>query len=151
MKEIKLWERGDRLSKLVALVDDEDYELVQKYSWWPNKTYRAIYARTNINGNSTYMHQLVLPNINPLLETSHKDGNGLNNQKNFNLELITHAQNLANRSKQKNNTSGHKGVSWDKSRKLWLTQLVIKGVKFSKRFSSLEKASDYYKQLGGIC
>ena len=46
-------------------------------------------------------------------QVDHRDENGLNNQK-YNLRFCTISQNLMNRGKQKNNTTGFKGVSWNK-------------------------------------
>ena len=59
-------------------------------------------------------------------EIDHKDGNGLNNQKS-NLRLITHTQNCMNRDKNKNNTSGYKGVHWHKNYKKWGVQIRVNG------------------------
>ncbi len=56
-------------------------------------------------------------------EIDHRDGNGLNNQRS-NLRFCTHAENMRNRNIQKNNTSGYKGVSWNKNARKW--QAVIK-------------------------
>ncbi len=86
MKEIELH------SKLypgkVALVDDEDYELVSAYRWYPHKTYcNTFYAEITARGHLS-MHQL----ITGYAQTDHKDHNGLNNQRD-NLRDATHPTN----------------------------------------------------------
>ena len=41
-----------------------------------------------------------------------------------NLRLANQSENMQNVSKNKNNTSGYKGVTWDKKRKKWIAQLM---------------------------
>lgn len=41
-----------------------------------------------------------------------------------NLRLATRSQNGSNTTKQKNNTSGYKGVSWSKQYKKWVAQIM---------------------------
>lgn len=56
----------------------------------------------------------------------HKDGNRSNNRIE-NLRAATIGQNHRNRGLQKNNTSGIKGVSWDKRRGKWVASVCTKG------------------------
>src|SRR5580765_6042432 len=90
MREVGLSTPG-----VVALVDDEDWDLVSRYRWHFVKN---RYAQANVRDESTgkkaalRMHKLLMPGI-PLVE--HRDRNGLNNQKN-NLRPATQSQNLAN-------------------------------------------------------
>ena len=51
-------------------------------------------------------------------EIDHKDGDKLNCLDN-NLRICTHAENMRNQKKPKNNTSGIKGVSWHECSKKW--------------------------------
>lgn len=44
-----------------------------------------------------------------------------------NLRLATNAQNHANKPLQSNNTSGVKGVVWDKARSKWIAQIKVGG------------------------
>ena len=108
MKQITLWKRGDRPSGLFALVDDKNYEWLNKFNWWAKRKSNTIYAETRVEGKLVKMHNLILPNTNILLEVDHKNNNGLDNQEN-NLRLGTHSQNMAN-SKSTTNTSGYRGV-----------------------------------------
>lgn len=117
MKEIPLTQ--DK----VALIDDEDFERVNQYKWYAVKAVTgAWYARTIINGDLVYMHQLIM-NTTGQLEIDHKDCNGLNNQK-FNLRYCTRSQNQMNKNKRKNATSSKfKGVSWDYQHQKWRAEI----------------------------
>lgn len=58
-----------------------------------------------------------------------------------NLKLCTNAENSLNSSIQSNNTSGHVGVSWDKSRGKWAAEIRSKGKRERLgRFDKLEDA-----------
>jgi 5-methylcytosine-specific restriction endonuclease McrA len=67
---------------------------------------------THTNLVTQRMHRF-LANVPDDMEVDHWDGNGLNNRKR-NLRIVTHQQNGCNRGPQANNTSGYKGVSWNK-------------------------------------
>lgn len=95
-----------------ALVDDEDYHWLCRFSW---------YAHIGRNGevrprcafsfegkvHSVKMYQLILGGTGRRVD--HIDGNPLNNQKS-NLRPATHTQNMWNRKLQKH-SSNYKGVS----------------------------------------
>ncbi len=53
------------------------------------------------------------------------DGNRIGN-----LREATDAQNLQNRGKQRNNTSGFKGVTWHRGGHKWLAQIEARGAKY---------------------
>lgn len=102
----------------VALIDDEDFELVSKYKWRIQKHKKGFYARTNrrINGKRYYysMHRMVM-NATTGIQIDHRDHNGLNNQK-YNLRFAEPHQNGWNREKTpavngKKCTSVYKGVN----------------------------------------
>ena len=59
-------------------------------------------------------------------EIDHIDGNPSNNAIE-NLRPATHSQNQHNVGKRKNNTSGYKGVNWDKALKKWRAKIRING------------------------
>ncbi len=58
-----------------------------------------------------------------------------------NLRWATTVQNSQNRSMMSNNTSGARGVSWDKVGKRWIATIAIDGVRINLgRFKTLEDA-----------
>lgn len=103
-----------------ALVDDEDFEWLNKYKWY----YCLGYAKraTHKPKKGFLMHREIL-NTPPKLLTDHIDGNKLNNQRN-NLRICTQAENLQNSPKRKTNKSGYKGVCWFKPQQTWKTEIT---------------------------
>ena len=81
--------------------------------------------------------------------------NGIKNDNRIcNLREATISENGMNRTKQRNNTSGYKGVSWDKINKKWSSNIQInRQFKYLGRFDSKEDAYAAYckaaKELHG--
>ncbi|MDD5551392.1 MAG: HNH endonuclease [Candidatus Omnitrophica bacterium] len=101
----------------VALVDDEDYERTTQYRWCAMHINYQWYADRALSKKEpknafTEMHRFIM-NPPKGMMVDHRDGNGLNNQKS-NLRICTRAENMMNRGKQPNNTSGYKGVRINK-------------------------------------
>lgn len=115
MKKISLSKQGKNKGKFVALVDDNDYEELNKYNWMAVRRREDVYYAerlTNKLDNTSKkritMHGSILKT--PLgLFCDHKDGNGLNNQRD-NLRICTRTENVRNQKIQKRNKSGYKGV-----------------------------------------
>ena len=125
MKEIKLT-RGQ-----VAIVDDDDFERINALRWyaeWHSDT-KTFYATRTLprdnNGRRAqlYMHRAILC-AESHMQVDHVNHDTLDNRKE-NLRICTGSQNQANKRKQSNNTSGFKGVSWDKRRCKWLAQISV--------------------------
>lgn len=65
-----------------------------------------------------------------------------------NLRWATRSQNVHNRREiQANNTSGKKGVSYDKERNKWKAFMDIEGKHYMRRFDSYYDAVEYRKSL----
>ena len=74
------------------------------------------------------------------MQIDHKDGNGLNNSID-NLRLVSLGENLKNKSKYTNNTSGCAGVSWHKTHKKWVAYISDAGKRINLGyFKSLDDA-----------
>jgi|SRR5271157_1721466 len=126
MKEIEL-SQG-----YVALVDDEDFESVSEFGWSAHvhlrkdDSIRSVYAVRQVTPHkSQRMHRFILGVEDSAVKVDHKDHNGLNNQR-YNLRT-TKTQNNQNARIRPDNTSGFKGVYWNKDKKLWQAQILVAG------------------------
>ena len=101
------------------------------------------YAVIGIDGTQYYLHQLAWFYIHavwPEEAIDHKDNDGFNNRIS-NLRLATPSQNQHNTRTPRNNTSGVKGVCWDKKRRKWMATLSInRRKKFIGYFDDLKIA-----------
>lgn len=130
-----------------ALVDDEDYEELSAFKWCAQKgrsTFYAMRRSSVVEGRKPIaMHREVLK-CGPRDKVDHKDANGLNNVRS-NLRVATHAQNLRNRGKQKNNTSGFKGVWFYRRRNVFQAIITVNGFrKTVGQFKTAEEAHAAY-------
>jgi hypothetical protein len=83
------------------------------------------YRCVKIDGKEYKEHRLIFFYLNgfwPNDRLDHKDENKANNHPS-NLREADNSQNQSNRGKQKNNTSGYKGVYWYKQNKKWVVQI----------------------------
>lgn len=109
-----------------ATVDSEDFERVSKVRWHAKVTACTVYARRAATSKYPYryLHHAVLEVIS---RTDHRDGNGLNNQRD-NLRLATRAENHFNLNKRKTKCSSRfKGVTWNRARNKWQAYLTKNG------------------------
>lgn len=111
----------------ISLIDEADWELVRGYRWYAVKDRNVWYAQANTSRKegprrTVRMHRLLLGLTDGKIKIDHRDGDGLNNQR-ANLRSCKHAQNLRNTGAHANNTSGFKGVSWDKQSGRWKAQI----------------------------
>jgi HNH endonuclease/AP2 domain len=108
-----------------AIVDQDDYERVTEYKWYAVKhpTRSVFHVTGYIASFGFYMplHRFIL-NAPRGTQIDHRDGNPLNNRRE-NLRFCTAAQNAQNSRKPKTNTSGFKGVNWDKRRQNWVARI----------------------------
>lgn len=153
MKVIKLIRRKLTTKTKYTLVDDADYDWLSKFTWYENYKSKASYAVTSVGGKLIPMHQMLMPNPPTGLTPDHKDRDGLNNQRE-NLRWATDSQQNINRRTYANNTSGYRGVSFDKKRKLWQAYIredgVMKGLgRFRTRDMAARAFNEAAKRLYG--
>jgi hypothetical protein len=127
MKEIRLT-RGK-----VALVDDADFASLNRWNWQADQHQHTWYARHTCRGRmgsgSVFMHNLIMGN-GPGEFCDHRDGNGLNNQRE-NLRPATNRQNQQNQiHKRQGASSRFKGVSWRQDAGKWAARIRAKPVLF---------------------
>lgn len=138
MKEIPLT-RG-----LVALVDDSDFEELNRWKWFEDgRGYARRGEKRSGKLVAIFMHRVLLgADVGDLVD--HIDGNGLNNTR-ANLRLCNHFQNMRNSKMRKNNTSGFKGVFWDKKNENWRARIRAgAGMINIGSFDTPEEAARHY-------
>lgn len=112
----------------VALVDDEDYEALRTLKWRVQPSGNTHYAIANVHNagrrTTVRMHRMLLSGG----MVDHVNRNGLDNRRE-NLRVCTPQQNQGNSCKQSDNTSGFKGVCWDKNKSKWRAQIYLAGKK----------------------
>jgi hypothetical protein len=148
MKTVRL--HGRKAAGRVALVDDEDYELVSQYRWYvwehskPGTRDSGPYAITiiKVGGKKTSLRMHVL--IMGVKGIDHEDHDGLNNQKR-NLRAATMGQNGANMRPQIGRASQYKGVWWSTRTRAWHAEVRRDGKKrrLGRFLSELEAAYAY--------
>lgn len=86
-----------------AVVDDDDFERINKFKWCYHSTGYAMRRSEKFNGKSKIlrMHREIL-NLLPLFLVDHIDCNKLNNSK-LNLRTATNLENMRNRPRRKKN------------------------------------------------
>jgi hypothetical protein len=154
-----------------AIVSEEDFSKLNQFRWCAHKgPSNKYYAVTDLNINHQYagkarvvtkkykklngetveykrkkvfMHWMIIADSKN--ETDHINGNSLDNRRE-NLRLVTHNQNLMNKKKYKNNTSGFKGVY--RCRDKWRAAISIGGKRTHiGSFSKIEDAVKTYNKM----
>lgn len=107
---------------LYAIIDDEDYERINKYRWCASGNHASgIYAVTVIDKQYVGMHRFLLqPNLGQ--DVDHRNRKTLDNRKS-NLRICSRSQNNGN-SISKGGISKYKGVSYNSLRNKWRATIV---------------------------
>lgn len=140
VKEIII--NSPKYGQKIILIDEEDYELVSKYTWCIAKPKRSktFYAAGWVNGKVIRLHRLLMSFPNKGID--HADGNGLNNCK-YNLRECSQSQNNAN--SVRNNKNGYKGIYYKSSHKCYVARIQINGLSkiIGRRKTAIEAAKLY--------
>lgn len=103
----------------VALVDDEDWEEVNKHKWCAHRgtgkqtwyAKRSVWRKDEQRQVTVCMHDAILGGDPRGRRIDHADGDGLNNQRG-NLRFATSEEQARNRPAHRNNKTGLKGVTY---------------------------------------
>ena len=114
--------------------------------------HRHGYRMITIDGERYLAHRLAFFYMTGRMPTEHIDH--INGQKDDNrwqnLREATRSQNGANRGANKRNTSGYKGVTWDKNRSKWSAAIMCQGQPYNLGgFDTPEEAHEAYKKAAG--
>lgn len=137
-----------------ACIDAIDADLIQ-FSWHYNNRGTSICAQRRdysvgaSRGKLVRLHREIYERVLGRKLSSgelidHIDGNPLNNCRS-NLRIATKEQNAWNSKTPKTNTSGYKGVHFDKKLSKWIAQIRIdKQIKYLGVFPTAEQAYEAY-------
>jgi hypothetical protein len=129
----RLWKFGYAYRRIYldedkwTILDTDDYYRFGKFKWCLNGYKDKYYAiRSQITGPKDIrivrLHRLIMNAPDGVL-VDHINSNSLDNRRS-NLRLATRSQNMSNRKKTKiKTTSQYIGVSFEKSRGLWVTTI----------------------------
>lgn len=114
----------------VALVDDEDFDVINKYKWTASvyKSGRVCAVRAikkDGKWTSLLMHRAILMAPGDM-DIDHINHNAIDNRK-TNLRIVTRQDNAKNKALSSTNSSGNCGVYWDSANQKWRAQLTING------------------------
>jgi len=103
--------------------DIEDYDIIKDYCWHINKN---GYVVNKTNKKPILMHRLVMgvDNISSELEVDHIHHKTNDNRKSE-LRIVTSSQNKMNKDKQVNNTSGVRGIWFNKNLNRWVADIGV--------------------------
>lgn len=136
----------------VAIIDKSDAYLVASSNWSAMKTGRdKFYAKRNrLVGDgpgpkAVLMHRIILSPPDGMV-IDHINGDSLDNRRE-NLRIARQADNCRNSKMRSDNTSGLKGVFWDKYTGRWMAAIGYQG-KFHNlgRFDAPEDAKAAYDE-----
>lgn len=135
-------------SELEAIVDEEDYPILSRYTWRESKQGRGIYPQCAIHSMGVSMHKLIMgtpPRGNYQLVVDHINNNELDNRKQ-NLRWVSLGANAQNK-RDREHSSKYIGVRWTPHRqgKHWVSYIRRnKKSHFCGRYSTEEEAARGY-------
>ena len=146
-KQIHL--NGLRGSGVYTLVDAEDYEYLNQWSWYLTK--KGYVSRTDYSngrpGKTIRMHRFIM-NTPRGMETDHKNRDKLDNRKE-NLRICTTTQNQANIPVRRRNILGVKGVCRQQGK--YRASISVSGKPIHLgHFDTLLEASNAYDDAANI-
>lgn len=113
-----------------ALIDDDDFEMINLFKWCAHKAHKAYYAVAvhrdeDRKQRLILMHRLIM-NASKGTIVDHINHDTLDNRKS-NLRFCTHSQNIRNqRIQSRKKSSKYKGVTLVKSNGRWASYIKVK-------------------------
>jgi hypothetical protein len=127
-------------------VSEQDYENLSLWTWCLNSDgYPVSTRQINKEKKTVLMHREIMKATEGQ-EIDHKDRNPRNNIR-PNLRIVTHQENMHNRSIQRNNKSGYIGVHLRPNGTDWCAQIKVNGkIKHLGHFKCPKEASAAYQE-----
>jgi hypothetical protein len=103
-------------------VDEEDMAFLASHKW---RIGPQGYLVRTVKGGTVLFHREILGlSVGDGIVVDHIDGDRLNNRRS-NLRLCTRAENTRNQRLSCKNTSGYKGVTFNKANGKWTSQIML--------------------------
>lgn len=103
-------------------IDIDDYDKIKDYCWYENKNGYIVSHNLRLN-------RIIMDCNDENLIVDHQDRNPKNNRK-YNLRIATQDMNCKNTSLRSDNTSGVKGVYYEKRTNKWVAEIVCNTIKY---------------------
>lgn len=134
---------GYTIKKEPYYFDLEDFNKINNYCWYKDNDGYIVYKV--LHHNAVQMHRLVM-NCPENMEVDHIYHINHDNRKSE-LRIVTKSQNQMNKVLLSNNTSGVKGVYWNKEKEKWHAQITVNNKRINLGyFNILQDAADVRKQ-----
>lgn len=132
-----------------ALVDDKDFGYLNQFKWRYHSSGYAVRTIYHPVKKTIWMHRII-NNTPRKMYTDHVNRDKLDNRR-CNLRACTNNQNQGNSKIRIDNTSGHRGISWNKRDKKWQARININGkLKHLGYFINIEDAAKTYEEKAKI-
>jgi hypothetical protein len=137
-----------------VLIDNEDFDRIMEHNWYytsnnPKRPYFSFSKRINGERHWTSLHRFILDAPKGSV-VDHISGDTLDNRKS-NLRITDWTGNAQNHGIADNNTSGYRGVHFDKRKKRWKAVIYHneKGILLG-HYPSKELASFVYEEAAKV-
>lgn len=130
-----------------AIVDDENYDYLNQWKWKLDSKGYAVRQTSRKLGKRkiVYMHREVAKTPQDML-TDHKNFNKLDNRRK-NLRICTKRENQIHQTNSRN-TSGIRGISYDKNSNKWIIQFSPQKYKYKRIYlNSKQDAIKKYNKM----
>ena len=130
-----------------AIIDTVDIPLVEPGTWYALVNRQTAYAVRSVGTRATkrvmLMHRVIVGAPDGM-DVDHINGDGLDNRR-ANLRLATRSENMRNSRQSAANTSGFKGVCWNKRDQNWVAAITVEGrMRYLGAFGTPEAAHEAY-------
>lgn len=136
--------RRDGSVRAHALVDDEDFDWLNQWRWSLSNGYVERKVGPASRQRSIKLHRLILGlDFGDPRHGEHENRDPLDNRRaNLRIAERAAADNLQNLSMRGDNTSGFRGVCWDRARRRWMAYATVGGVRHNLgRFATADRAA----------
>lgn len=132
------------------LFDKEDFEKIKQYCWTMKNNGEYSYWYTKTTETTLQLHRLIM-DCNDINQRVDHINHKVSDNRKQNLRICEHYQNIINCKTYSNNTSGCKGVHWDKSRNKWVARITVNKKNYQLgRFENFEDAVKVRKEAEKI-